>query len=673
MLKKDTKIRRWILGLAPIVLGVAVAALLALRPPALRTSLADLVGDGANAIPASVRNASADLVPVLASDGLAPAAQDRGLASAALRELRAALPTDVFQPDTTNFLAAFESDFRGLASLDDVRRLATSEGRAKIARSALRRFVTSPIPPFFPPADDPFALADGFVRGLMKGHENWTFREGFIVAKDAQGNDVFISLLHLRPAVTRNTDALIGFYEKLGAAMDDVRAAHPSVRIEACGVPLHTAITTAKCRTEINWLSAFSVVFIVLLAIFAFRGIRWIPLLVASLLVSTLAGAAALFLFFDEIHVMTIVFGTTVLGLVIDYSFHWLLAASRDGLVRNLTISCLTTEISLLPLMLSSLPVLRQSATFLAVALAAALAYVVFGYPGEESGMGNPTPSVGCRLSSVVLIRVFDHSTIRLSLIALLLLGLIQTRFGTSLAALYRPPAELAAAERTFAELSGSSDQDRGFLVFDRETIAADIAKLYDEQGAKQGAALGLDQAPRPPKNTKNTEAALTSVPRPKGELPSSVRFIQPRLVLEATLARWTHETCRRLAFALAFMFVALVVFFRRRAFKMFLPSLVAIASVAALLGFFGEKVNLFHLLACFLLAGMSIDYTVFLHNGGRAAFKPALCSLLTSLVGFGALSFVSFPVVQSFGIVLGIGLPIGFVLALVSKTSQKP
>ncbi len=666
LLRKDVKIRRWILEFSPFAFGAAVAALFALHPPVLKTSLLDLVGGGADAIPLSVRNASADLVPVLASDAYAMET-DEG-ACAALRELCTMLPADVFLLESTNSFAAFESDLRGLASLDDVRRLATTEGRAKIARSALRRFVASPVPPFFSPADDPFALADGFVRSLMKGHENWTFRDGFIVAKDLQGRDIFISLLHLRPAVTHDTDALIDFHARLVTALDAVRTAHPNVRVEACGVPLHTAITTAKCRTEINGLSAFSVAFIVLLAVFVFRGVRWIPLLVASLLVSTLAGAAALFLFFDEIHVMTIVFGTTVLGLVIDYSFHWLLAASQKGLVRNLMISCLTTEISLLPLMLSSLPVLRQSATFLAVALAAALAYVIFGYP-EENGKTEKS-SVGCCLSAVGFFRLFNHSIIRLFLLALLLLGLIQTRFGTSLTALYRPPAELAAAERTFAELCGSTSPNRGFLVFDREAIAADVMKLYAEQGERQGAALGLAETLCPPERTGNPEVALASVLCPEGELPPSVRFIQPRQIFEATLARWTHETCQKLAFALMFMFVALVIFFRRRAFEMFLPSLVAIASVAVMLGFLEEKVNLFHLLACFLLAGMSIDYTVFLHNGGRAAFKPAFCSLLTSLVGFGALSFVSFPIVQSFGIVLGVGLPVGFVFALVTSVN---
>lgn len=98
-----------------------------------------------------------------------------------------------------------------------------------------------------------------------------------------------------------------------------------------------------------------------------------------------------------------------------------------------------------------------------------------------------------------------------------------------------------------------------------------------------------------------------------------------------------------------------------------------AMAAVAGLLGLLGEKANLFHLLACFLLAGMSVDYTVFLHNGGRAALKPAICSLLTSLAGFGALCFVSFPVVQGFGLVLGVGLPVGFAAACATRRRAPP
>lgn len=84
-------LRRAVLWGAPWALGLLAAALFVLRTVALRTSLDDLVGDGVEAVPASVRRASADLVPVLVWSGADPAA--------AARALRAQLPPDKLVAD----------------------------------------------------------------------------------------------------------------------------------------------------------------------------------------------------------------------------------------------------------------------------------------------------------------------------------------------------------------------------------------------------------------------------------------------------------------------------------------------------------------------------------------------------------------------------------------------
>ena len=440
-------VRRWTV---PALLAVAVALAVG-RPVALRTSFDDLVGDGVEAVPASVRQASSDLVPVLLWSPSDPSA-----AVAAARTLRAELPADLLAEAPEDPFAALAADRWGLAAPADVRLLETSEGRARLARRALRRYVASPLPPLFPVAEDPFALADGFVRAQREARANWSLRDGQLVARGADGVDYVVLLLRLRPSVVADTDALIAFRDRLDEARAAVAAAHPSVRTAACGVPLHTAATAGNCKREINALSVLSLVFIALLSVFAFRSVRWIPLLAASLTVAGLAGGVALLLFFREIHLMTVVLGTTMMGLVIDYSFHWLLADARRGLVRNLVISWLTTEISLLPLMLASLPVLRQSAVFLGTGLAAALAYVVWGYPRGKSGKVERWESGKGKAFPLLL----------LLLSAFAVLGLCRVRFGTNLTALYRPPTsrrrsgslpDLAARTRATGDSSSST------------------------------------------------------------------------------------------------------------------------------------------------------------------------------------------------------------------------
>lgn len=700
----------------PAALAALCALTLAVRSVDLRTSLDDLVGPAADAVPAAVRGHSARLVPLLVSSA------DPAAARAAADRLVARLPTNDcrsvrYRFDGAAFSGLLEICRRhrgGLVSARDERLLETPEGRARIARAAARRYYSSPVPPLFPPAEDPFCLTDAFVSSLPVSFSGWMPENGVLTAR-RDGRMYILIVLELADRLAADTDALIAFNARLDAVRADASAA--DVAIDACGVPLHTAVTAGRCKTEINGLTWFSLAFIALLSLGVFRSIRWIPLLAASLGVAALAGGTALALFFPSVHVMTLVFGTTLLGLVIDYSFHWLLqpASARRETVRNLLVSFATTEISLLPLMLSTLPVLRQSAVFLGTGLAAALAYVLACYPV----LGTDARADAAAAPSAVRLPFGPVVLVVLALAAAF--GFHRVTFATDPTAIYRPPAALAAAERTFAGLSGTEDGTRGFLVtagsddletllareasvalpdetprlsrflpslVRREKIAADVAKLYAEHAARQGALLGVP-VPVPPSapqawRWEDVPAAaaafvhgrslvVPSAPPPADPLPEGVRFCRPQHLLADVLSAWAVETRTRLVVALALMFAALAVFCRRRAVAAFLPSLVALFCVLGGLGFAGVDVNLFHLLACFLLAGMGVDYTVFLHGGGRSAFKPAFCSLLTSVAGFGALAFVSFPVVNAFGTVLGAGLPLAFFCALATAPKNAP
>lgn len=706
----------------PTVLAAVCAALFCLPGFHVESSLEGLVGLSGKTIPPVIRARSSGLVPVIVSSRDPEKARAAADALAeAFRSVRTEGETVASRCLSIRYRAADGEvgrlmDFcrrrrAGLASAAAAEKLKTPEGRASLARAALRKYYSSPVPPLFSATEDPFCLLDGFVTALPASFSGWFPKDGILTAEQ-DGVTHVLMLLELKDSIPHDLDALVQFRRSLAAAIAAVERGS-DVAVSACGAPLHTAVSAERCQREIGWLTWFSLAFIALLSVVAFRGIRWIPLLALSLGTSVLSGLCAVMAVFGGFHLMTVVIGTTVLGLVIDYSFHWLLqgADERRETVRNLVVSFVTTEVSLVPLLFSAIPVLRQAALFLGVGLAAALGVVVWGYP-RTAGVAR-TDSVRARFRWLR------------GLVALMgagaLVGLVFVCFGTEMTAVYRPPAELQAAEKLFAELNGGMS-DKGFVVTEgddleemleresslalppsvprlsrflpplsaRQKVAEGVARLYAEQGEKQAQALGLDKLvpPSPPTAWKESddlpaqtrEAFLSSVspskrecpvlslviasaPRPEGVLPAGVVFCQPKEIVADVLSGWARQVFALLGLSLALMLVVLVVSCRGRALAVFAPSVFALASVAGLLGLLGEKVNLFHLLAGFLLAGMSVDYTVFLHSG--KALKPALCSLLTSIAGFGALVFVSFPVVQSFGFVLGIGLPIAFVAAL--------
>ncbi len=700
----------------PLLLAALGAILYWVRPVRLETSLYDLIGPAGKAIPAALRNPANDLVPVIVSASDCDLAQSAATNLAARLEAATNLVAQVhFRVDGkefNEFLDFCRVNAGGLVAPSSRELLRTPEGRATLARRALRSYLASPIPPLFSPAEDPFGLLNGYITSLPSTYAGWMPCHGLLsVQKDGKRN--ILLLVELRPEILTDTIRLIDFKATFDAIRADVIA--EPVSAVACGVPIHTATTAARCRTEMSGLTLFSVAFIILLSFIVFKSIKWIPYLFLTLVCASLAGSAALIACFGSVHALTFVLSTTVLGLVVDYAFHKLLATPENAahVVRGLVVSCLTTEISLLPLIFSGIPVLRQAAVFLGVGLAASLLSVLYLYPAlAPKAAPLKTSSSRLRFRLPLLLPPF-----------VLGVGVLifKAQFATEPQAIYRPTPELAQAERLLAECSGLSGKSQGFWVVEgddsldtllekeeslnftnsapclshilpslkvRQETAKYVALLYKEQSAAQSAALGLSKL-APPLAPKAWEwGSLPSAasrafvrgrslictapePPPNAALPDGVGFWRPKELLSNILTQWTHLSAQALGVSLVLILGVLIFVYRRAAGAMVGPSLFALVFTGALLVLKGEAINLFHLLAGFLLTGMSVDYTIFLRTGGSAAFRPALCSMLTSLAGFGALVFVSFPVVRAFGFVLGVGLPVAFLCAWLSRPCE--
>ena len=529
----------------------------------LQTSLYDLLGERASELPEAARGKGRNLMLVVS-----PLARE--FATNAVAEVGA---------EEIPLWRVTEEDADLLTSV---------EGRAKIARRALRRYLASPLPPLFGVERDPFGLRERWVMSMATSSE--------AVVPVRLSDEVVDDIDKLADFINQERLRAQEFYARTG------------VKVQLTGLPVHTAITAEKCRRQIKALTWFSLAFIALLSIVVFRSLKWLPLFAATLLVSAASGFLALYLLFDEVHILTLVFGTTVLGLVIDYSFHRIFRTS----MRTMVMSFITTEACFLPLLLSSLPILRQSAVFLAFALGAALVFVWIGFP--------------------------KRALLALALSAVIFTGCDFIR--TDPEAIYQAPKELAEVDRKLAERFGMVGIERAEI----ECRLKNIERLYVEQLPMLRSALSLP----PMENIQIKE----SVP------------VDSRELLSGLLKELTDETVKRLGIALGVIIILIGVVFRRRMFRMLLPSALSLALIAALVIAVDGRLNLFHLLAMFILLGMSMDYTIFLYSGEGLTLKPVVCSLLTSMAGFGALYFVSFPAVSAFGMVLGPGLPMAFLVA---------
>ena len=122
------------------------------------------------------------------------------------------------------------------------------------------------------------------------------------------------------------------------------------------GAPFHTFLAVRSSVREINLLSAVSLLAALVIGFWLFGSLRFVLPTVLTLLAGFAAGSAMLFLLFPAPHVLTFVFGTSLIGLGVDYCYH--------GKSRNLLKALATTVLAFSPLFFSHVAVLNQMAVF---------------------------------------------------------------------------------------------------------------------------------------------------------------------------------------------------------------------------------------------------------------------------------------------------------------------
>jgi predicted exporter len=103
------------------------------------------------------------------------------------------------------------------------------------------------------------------------------------------------------------------------------------------------------------------------------------------------------------------------------------------------------------------------------------------------------------------------------------------------------------------------------------------------------------------------------------------------------------------------------------RLWRVVTPPLLGAIGALATLGVMGIPINVFSMFALMVLLGVSVDYVIFFAEETHPEGAPHLSvflSALTTIVSFGALSWSSTSALQSFGIVLSVGVFFAALLA---------
>lgn len=216
-------------------------------------------------------------------------------------------------------------------------------------------------------------IADWFASRLQQA--SWQQDEAFLYV-ERDGLRYYPVFIEFHPSAIQ-LDQVVTTVQNLEQLLAQTHSDEPVTVIKS-GLVFHSAAVTARAQFEMQLFSALSIIGVMLLTFFSFRSLR--PLLCILLLISTsmLAGMTALTLVFAQIHLLSLVFAISLVGIAVDYGYHILFAAKYTGLrglaltkhiAPALLMGAGTTLLSYLLLLLLPIPLLQQVAVFVGAGL----------------------------------------------------------------------------------------------------------------------------------------------------------------------------------------------------------------------------------------------------------------------------------------------------------------
>jgi predicted exporter len=278
---------------------------------------------------------------------------------------------------------------RGLLAEADRKLLAAGQGEEVATKALAQAFGVGGIADGSLLRADPFLLLPSFFADLPLPLTRLRMDDGMLTATDGNMTWILVmtSLAH-EPFALDVQERLVGAFN---ASSVTLRAAHRELQIRRLGAVFFAEAGSRTAIGEASMLATASLVGTILLIVVVFRRVR--PLLLNLLVVGvgiTVALAGSLVIF-GELHVAALLFGTSLIGIAVDYGLFYTSSVfdpaggtPLERLQRVMPAIILALMAALLgygALALAPFPGLRQIAVFSVIGLLAAVVTVLLWLP----------------------------------------------------------------------------------------------------------------------------------------------------------------------------------------------------------------------------------------------------------------------------------------------------
>ncbi|MCS6192796.1 MMPL family transporter [Shewanella baltica] len=300
--------------------------------------------------------------------------------------------------------------------------------------------------------------------------------QGILLAN--QGDNVAAVVMAKGRESAFNPNAQLAQMSALTQGLDAVKQSYPDITLLKAGALFHAIAATQTAKSEISILGLASLLGVIALVWLAFRSVM--PLLLAIVTISSGLLLAVTFTLsvFGELHLLTLVFGTSLIGIAIDYSFHFYCERLSDTersaqatvayIFPTVTLAFITSALAYVGIGLAPFPGMQQVAIFCAAGLLGAYLTLILAYPllaGSRLPAGSrPLALAGTYLACLIQLSKRFTTPLGMGLFALVILvwclgGVTKLTVDDDIRHLQQSPASVTEPENQLRQLlSGGTD-----------------------------------------------------------------------------------------------------------------------------------------------------------------------------------------------------------------------
>lgn len=295
--------------------------------------------------------------------------------------------------EITDFLYEYRSYLIDEKTADKI--LASDKGALDFAMEALSKayggFTMLPLDSI---DSDPFLLTEYHLQNYLGAVQNagtaMSVKDGVLASKYEGKWYVMIRGILSRAGakLASKNNAITEIY----SVCNSITAEADGTTFVFSGTPFHSHESSTSASREISIIATVSMLAVIILLIFIFRSVKPLAFSVASILISIGIAILATLTVFHKMHVITLVFGTSLIGSCIDYSLHFFThwagnnevkssVEIRNHIFSSLLMAIVSTGICFAILLFAPFSILKQMSLFCLTGLVSSFLTTVAVYP----------------------------------------------------------------------------------------------------------------------------------------------------------------------------------------------------------------------------------------------------------------------------------------------------